>query len=72
MVQLSEGSIRGKDGRMYRGRPATCKQNTCESICWESQISDETRPQVPVEIYVLVVLNDFSFISFVNYATSLF
>ncbi|EFN79005.1 Glutamine-rich protein 2 [Harpegnathos saltator] len=46
-IQLSDGMIRGKDGQMYRGRPMTCKQDICDSRCWESPISS----QVPVETY---------------------
>ncbi|XP_025155965.1 glutamine-rich protein 2 [Harpegnathos saltator] len=50
-IQLSDGMIRGKDGQMYRGRPMTCKQDICDSRCWESpissQVSEEHVPPVP-------------------------
>lgn len=50
MIQLTDGFIRGKDGRMYRSRPMRGK-DVCEPSCWESQISEEkTEPSVSIKI----------------------
>lgn len=45
-VQLTDGLIKGKDGKMYRSRLLPEKLDVCGPICWENQISDETRSSV--------------------------
>ncbi|XP_029163056.1 glutamine-rich protein 2-like [Nylanderia fulva] len=42
-IQLTDGLIKGKDGKMYRSRLMPDKLDVCEPACWESQISEETR-----------------------------
>ncbi|KAL6435851.1 hypothetical protein ACFW04_005607 [Cataglyphis niger] len=45
-VQLTDGLIKGKDGKMYRSRLLPDKLDVCGPICWENQISDETRSSI--------------------------
>lgn len=71
-IQLSDGLIRGKDGQMYRGQPLTCKQDICESMCWESQVNDEARRQVLGETYFCYSKRFVVCILSVNYTTLLF
>lgn len=42
-IQLTDGLIKGKDGKMYRSRLMPDKLDVCGPACWESQISEETR-----------------------------
>ncbi|XP_077256297.1 uncharacterized protein LOC143894096 [Temnothorax americanus] len=42
-IQLTDGVVRGKDGKMYRSRRMPGK-DVCGLDCWESQISEETGP----------------------------
>ncbi|CAL1683678.1 unnamed protein product [Lasius platythorax] len=42
-VQLTDGLIKGKDGKMYRSRLTPDKLDVCGPACWESQISEESR-----------------------------
>ncbi|XP_070161267.1 glutamine-rich protein 2-like [Polyergus mexicanus] len=48
-VQLTDGLIKGKDGKMYRSRLLPDKLDVCGPACWESQISEETRSSVSQE-----------------------
>lgn len=45
-IQLTDGLIKGKDGKMYRSRLMPDKLDVCGPTCWESQISEETRSSV--------------------------
>ncbi|XP_050453971.1 glutamine-rich protein 2-like [Cataglyphis hispanica] len=47
-VQLTDGLIKGKDGKMYRSRLLPDKLDVCGPIYWENQISDrdETRSSI--------------------------
>ncbi|XP_019882303.2 uveal autoantigen with coiled-coil domains and ankyrin repeats [Camponotus floridanus] len=48
-IQLTDGLIKGKDGKMYRSRLLPDKLDVCGPTCWESQISEETRSSISQE-----------------------
>ncbi|XP_024871437.1 myosin-8-like [Temnothorax curvispinosus] len=48
-IQLTDGVVRGKDGKMYRSRRMPGK-DVCGLDCWESQISEETGPSVNIKM----------------------
>lgn len=56
-VQLTDGLIKGKDGKMYRSRLLPDKLDVCGPACWESQISEETRSSVSFNIGNLIISN---------------
>ncbi|XP_072747287.1 uncharacterized protein [Anoplolepis gracilipes] len=45
-IQLTDGLIKGKDGKMYRSRLMRDKLDICGPTCWENQIKEETRSSV--------------------------